>query len=168
MKKKNSDWFFENWKEILFVLFFLFVAIPAFIYHLATIDPKLKSTDSRNQLKDKLEKEMKEISLPSKTAVNKFQSNSKDYSILVSSRYRTELAQQEFINQVSQELIKKGWISYHSRNADENDFCRENQRASLNYEGQGGLFGDSGNYYNLDFSVGLVNDFKDQRPSNCW
>lgn len=110
---------------------------------------------------------MKGLSLPSKTAVNKFEGTSKDFSILVSNRYRTELNQQEFVDYLTQELKKKGWISYGSSYSTDYNFCRDNQRSSLNYEGQGGLFGDGGNYYNLSFSVGLSSNSDDARPPNC-
>lgn len=167
MKPTKAEIFFDHWKEILFISFFVLVAVPAFIYHIATIDPKLKNADSRHQLEDKLAKEMKGISLPSKTAVNKFQSNSKDFSIYVSTRYRTEIEQQKFVNHLTQELKKNGWTSYRGGSSNDYNFCRDNQDASLSYEGKGGFSRDDGNYFNLSFTVGLMSGSESSRPPSC-
>jgi hypothetical protein len=182
MKKANVKWFLDYWKEVLlafFAFFVLFIATPAFIYHIATIDPELKNTNLRNQLEDKLAKEMKEIPLPPKTTVNRFQSRSKNYSILVSTRYRTELSEREFVGHFVKELEKTGWVVYRveniidgvihrPENSNDYNFCRGNQHAALNYEGEGGLkFRDGGNYYNLAFTVGLYSDFNNSRPPSC-
>ncbi|HQU86067.1 MAG TPA: hypothetical protein PKY59_23270 [Pyrinomonadaceae bacterium] len=95
--KSKADFFFDNWQLILFFSIFVVVA-PFTIYSIATQDKDLSDNKLRNELADQLAKEMKEIPSPPKTAVNKFQSNAKDFNILVQTRYRTELSEKEIID----------------------------------------------------------------------
>ena len=111
MNKLDTEWFAENWRWVIFFSLMSLV-IPSFIYHLATLDPELWSKESRKQVKEKFEKEIREIELPSKTAVNKFDSYEKHFSVFVNIRYRTEIGESEFVKNLKDQLEKKDWIYY--------------------------------------------------------
>lgn len=182
MKKESIKWMLEYWQEVLlalFAFFIFFIGLPFFIYHIATIDPELKDTDLRNQLKNKLAKEMKEISLPPKTDIIEFENLSKSFSVLFSIRYRTELSESEFAGHFMKELEKKGWVFYRPKNpidgiindsdsSNDYNFCRGKQHAALNYQKEGGLFDfkNRGSYY-LYFSVKSHLAINNSRPSEC-
>ena len=145
------------------------IVVPSLIYHFATLDPKLRDADLRKQNRELFEKEIKEIKLPPNTAVNKFSSNDKAFSILVDTRYRTELSESEFIDSFKTELGKKGWLYYGKHNLSEYHFCRGKADATIFSEGNGGLFSDKANYLTLSFSLGLRPQFDLTKslPSSC-
>jgi hypothetical protein len=166
MKKLDIDWFVDNWRWFVFISLML-VVIPSFIYHLATMNPQLRNSETRKQLRVDLEREMKEINLPSKTAVNKFESNDRDFLIFVQTRYRTETDEHEFVKLFTAELQRKGWISY-AKNYDNYSFCRGQADATLFSEGKGGIFGDGANYFQLSFTMGMRPQIDNSsRPTNC-
>ena len=148
----------------IFVLF-----LPLIIYDFVTMDVELKNHELRDQLKKRLEKEMKEINLPPKTAVNNFTGRDKNFSIFIETRYRTEVGRQEFVHRIAEELGRKGWIYYGNEDSQNYSFCRGKHDATLYFEGDGGLFSDDGNYYKLSFHSGLrpLIDFNNSRPENC-
>lgn len=134
-----------------------FVFVPTIIYWQVNIDEDLSDYDRWKSIQNGFEKEFKEINLPPKTAVNKFENMSKPRgSILLMTRYRTELDEMEFTNHLENELRKKGWV-YNGKSENEVDryFCREKFGAILHSEGKGGIFGDEANYYELHFVLGL-------------
>lgn len=151
--KSKADFFFDNWR---FIVFFAMMAVtaPFMIYSFVTQDKDLSDRNLRTELTEQLVKEMKEISSPPKTAVNKFQSNAKDFNILVQTRYRTELSEKEIIDYFTRELEKKNW-KYNGKNSKRTEFCRNKQSAGIDWEGNGEVFGDGGNYFSLAFSKGL-------------
>jgi hypothetical protein len=103
----------------------MMIAVSApFIYHFATIDAELWNDDLRIQSEKRLKKEMKEIKLPPKRAVNKFQKGSKTFSIFIETRYRTEISQEEFVRHFKDELEKVGWIYYRKSDFYHYLFCR--------------------------------------------
>ena len=111
---------------------------------------------------------MKEIKLPPKTAVNKFQKGSKTFSIFIETRYRTEISQEEFVRHFKNELEKVGWIYYRKSDSYYYLFCRGKQDAALFYEGSS-LFSDGADYYQLSFTSGLRPqiDLSNSLPANC-
>ncbi len=159
----------ENWKIILVFLWMLII-IPLFVYHKINSDKDLSDYEKWKSIQTSFEKEFKEIILPPKTAVNKFENMSKPReSILLTTRYRTELNEIEFINHLKNELSKKGWIYYgKSENDVDKYFCREKFDAVLHSEGKGGIFGDGANYFQLEFVLGLgVRNRSQNLPKSC-
>lgn len=126
------------------------------IYHFATLDPDLGNEDLRNKLQAKLEKEMKDIELPPQTAINKFETLGKPKSsILVITRYRSELDRKEFLKKMQMELVKRAWVFYGTRADGGYSFCRGKLDANLNLEGKNGIWSDGGDYWTLSYSLGL-------------
>lgn len=168
MNKLDTEWFAENWRWVIFFSLMSLV-IPSFIYHLATLDPELWSKESRKQVKEKFEKEIREIELPSKTAVNKFDSYEKHFSVFVNIRYRTEIGESEFVKNLKDQLEKKDWIYYGRGDSQNYLFCRGKADATLYSEGNGKLFSDGGNYFKLYFTLGMRPqiDFDNFRPTSC-
>lgn len=159
----------QNWRWIIFIGLMILV-IPTFIYQEINLDQDLSNTENWMQIQKDFEKEQKELKLPSKTAVNKSENMSKQRtSILVSTRYRTEINENEFVSQIKKELGKKGWIYYDkSENGVEYYFCREKFDAVLNSQGKGSIFGDGANYYQLEFILGLgVRGRSQNMPESC-
>ena len=106
--------------------------------------------------------------LPPKTAVSKFNSNEKDFSVFIHTRYRTEIDEQEFVKLLTTDLEKKGWIYSDKANSDDYLFCRGKADAALFSEGSGGVFSDGGNYFQLSFSLGMRSQVViSSRPMSC-
>lgn len=81
MKQIDPEWIFENWRDVLlgfFLLIVVFVVIPTFVYRLTTFDSESKARESRYQLKEKLAKEIKEISLPARLLLTNSRVTAKD------------------------------------------------------------------------------------------
>lgn len=168
MKKLDANWFVDNWKWVVFIALGITI-FPSIIYHFATMDAELWNKDLRIQSEERLEKEMKEIKLPPKTAVNKFQNFGKRFSIIIQIRYRTEISREDFVRHFKNELEKSGWVHYEKGASYNYSFCRGKQNATLNYEGNS-LFSDGADYYQLNFSFGLrpMIDFSNSLPASCW
>ena len=163
------EWLLSNWKWILYFCLMIII-IPAFIYQEINLDKDLSDPKRSHKIQQDFEKEFKEIKLPSQTAVNHFENMSKPRSsILLTTRYRTELSKENFVDILQNELNKKGWIYYDkSENNTEFYFCRGKFDAVLNYQGGNGIFGDDGNYYSLEFILGLgVRNRSYNLPKNC-
>lgn len=151
--KSKADFFFDNWR---FILFFALMAVtaPFMIYSFVTQDKDLSDNKLRYELADQFAKEMKEIPKPPKTAENKFENNAKGYKILVKTRFRTELSVSEINDYFTRELEKRNW-KFKKKDLQNLEFCRDKQGATVEWEGNGGIFGDGGNYFSLAFSKGL-------------
>ncbi|MCD9187412.1 MAG: hypothetical protein LUM44_13335 [Pyrinomonadaceae bacterium] len=152
--KSSLEFFFNNWK---FILYFALMAViaPFTIYSILTTDKDLSDSNLRYDLAEQLAKEMKGIPKPPKTVENKFENNAKDFKILVLTRYRTELSVSEINEYFTRELEKRNW-KFKKKVFQNLEFCRDKQSAVIEWEGSGGIFGDGGNYFNLSFSKGLV------------
>lgn len=136
------------------------------IYSQLMVDEDLSDAGKWKKIQLDFENEFKEINLPPKTAVNSFENMSKRRtSVFLTTLYRTELDEEEFVSHISEELSKKGWI-YYGKNRDGGyNFCRGKFDAALYYNGSGGIFGDGANYYKLHFILGLrVNN---KIPDSC-
>lgn len=154
MKVLKLNWIIDYWKVII-ILLIMAIVIPSGIYHFATLDPELRNSELRKQLREKLEKEMKELDLPARTAVNKFEGLDKSSSILITTRFRTELTDQEFLNHFIEKLKQNGWTYYGVEESNTYNFCRGKLDATIIREGKSIFSNDKENYYILHFSVGL-------------
>lgn len=168
MKKIDADWIVNNWQWILFFCLMI-VAVPTFIWSFITMDSELWDYHKKMQLEEGFIGEIKNINLPPKTEVNNFQTLGKRFTVLVETRYRTELNQREFISYFIKELEKKGWKYYGKEDSRSYSLCRGKYDAALYYEGDGGLFNENGDYYKLNFSFGLrpLIEFNNSRPKTC-
>lgn len=167
--REFSLWFFEkqNWRWVFFVSMML-LSVPIAIYHFATIDPELWDSDRRFALKERLKDEIERIELPSKTAINKREDSSKQHSILISRRYRTELTSESLLSAIDMQLRALGWLYYAKDDREGYKYCRDRLDAALYWEGKGGIFADDGNYWSLYFSAGHRPMFgREGRPSEC-
>ena len=163
-------------KDILKVLFFLpfvIVAIVIFIFHMKNIDEDLSDFDKREAIYKNFENEFKLINLPPNTAVNKFERSGKHLSsILLTTRYRTEIEKSEFFDKLNQELVNKGWIFHRTENEPGFKtyyYCRGKFDASLSLETGQGIWADGADYWQLSFSLGLRTRplFGNPLPENC-
>jgi hypothetical protein len=118
------------------------------------------------------ENEFKKIRNPPKTAVNNFESG-KNYSsfIYASTRYRTELSQNEFEAYFKEQLKKQGWAFYGENNNFDHklSFCKGKFDARLSYE-TGAGWKDNAYYYLLSFSSGQRSSIQSNEPlpRSCW
>jgi hypothetical protein len=124
-----------------------------------TLDEDLKDINKWYQIQGEFEIELKAINLPPKTGVNKFENSSKRRSsILLITRYRTELNKDEFVRLFNEQLVKNGWIFYGKEiqaGFVDYKYCRGNFDATLSEVSGRKIWSDGGNYFQLSFGSGL-------------
>lgn len=144
----------QRWRWAAFVTLFA-LTLPTAIYHFATLDHDLSNEERRQELSDRLEKEMKQIPLPPRSAINKFETLGKSMSsVLVHTRFRTELPREQFLVYMQEELIERSWVP-RSGNGSAYFFCRGKLDASLESGGKGAIWSDGADYWTLSFSLGF-------------
>ena len=154
---QTLDWLKENWIPIVGISVWLTGMVIIF-FSLQNQDPDLSRTRSHEVARE-FETEIKGITIPLRTGLNKFESIVESGSdILVTQVYRTELSDDEFFNSMNEQLVQRRWTLY--RRTTESAFttlkyCRGNFDASLSRKGGGGIWADGATYWHLSMSLGL-------------
>ena len=147
-----------NWRWILFFSM-LVTAAPFVVYQLTVVDADLRDSEIRSSILADFEKEINAIPLPPKTAVNKTAGNNRPWAFVTYYvRYRTESDPHVFFEEMDRQLKWRGWTPY-KESSDGNpttySYCRGKYDADLMFNGSGGVWADGGEYWELNYSLGL-------------
>jgi hypothetical protein len=162
----------DRWRWLLLAVM-LFIGLPVVISNLLYPSP-LSDRRYRTEIFDLLVAEQKAIEIPEKTAVYKSEAGHKASSILISTRYRTELGRKEFFQLIDSSLSARGWIRYDRRQEEiairSFHYCRRAQDATLYLESKSLFDSDKADYWKLFFTAGLRSGSifgGDSLPASC-
>jgi len=154
-----ADWLFQddNWRVLLILPIVLIVSVVGYLTLLA--DNPLSDRKARTEIFDSLVAEMEGMELPPNSGINKTEARHKASSILITRVYRTDASRDDFLQSIHTSLVKRGWIPYpaeqDSSAVSTYSYCRGTSDATLYLKRKGIFNSDPGDYWQLQFSVGL-------------